>query len=434
MVSPWAPLPLLAEATFNLTTAQFAGSVLGVAIVASALVWWLQQKKLKAATEESVAQGKVHEGEMAALRHQLEAKQAESDKALSEAAARESLLEDRFATHRDAARRDADQAAETIAGLQTDLTAAREVAAQLEPTKARIGDLESALSAEKGRVSALEQTVCVLTRRAEEAEQKVKDGQEREEKVRAQMVEYEQAMAGDVTKTELLESQLKKEREAAESFKQTAETRIANLQRNLSAAEAKAAMVQKEFMKALDGAPETATVEAGSSGDSDPRTADRRVRDLEEKLTQSEAEARKKSREDGYKIAELEFRLSEAQDAAKERDAVKKDLEEKEAELKSAHEAALKSDEELSISKEALAKLGRDLEVVRGDLADAKKEAADAKKAHSDAQAELDSAKQASDKTTAELASLKTKLSELEAVPSAETSRAQEPGDAAAAD
>ena len=40
-----------------------------------------------------------------------------------------------------------------------------------------------------------------------------------------------------------------------------------------------------------------------------------RVAELEAKILQIEAEARKKAREDGYKIAELEYRLSEAKEA-----------------------------------------------------------------------------------------------------------------------
>ena len=67
-------------------------------------------------------------------------------------------------------------------------------------------------------------------------------------------------------------------------------------------------MVQKEFMSAVGTAPAAAPSSAGSS--------DKRVRDLEEKIAQMEAEARKKIREDGYKIAELEYRLSEALEKA----------------------------------------------------------------------------------------------------------------------
>ena len=48
---------------------------------------------------------------------------------------------------------------------------------------------------------------------------------------------------------------------------------------------------------------------------------DKRVAELEAKITQLEADARKKAREDGYKIAELEFRLSEAQDALAQKEA-----------------------------------------------------------------------------------------------------------------
>jgi hypothetical protein len=35
------------------------------------------------------------------------------------------------------------------------------------------------------------------------------------------------------------------------------------------------------------------------------------VKELEEKIAQMEADARKKAREDGYRIAELEYKLGE---------------------------------------------------------------------------------------------------------------------------
>jgi hypothetical protein len=67
-------------------------------------------------------------------------------------------------------------------------------------------------------------------------------------------------------------------------------------------------MVQKEFMNAVGVASAPMPGAAPAS--------DKKVRDLEEKLAHLEAESRKRAREDGYKIAELEYRLSEAVEAA----------------------------------------------------------------------------------------------------------------------
>jgi len=101
-----------------------------------------------------------------------------------------------------------------------------------------------------------------------------------------------------------MENEVKKAQEATRQ----AEAKTAQLQKSLSASEARLAMVQKEFMSAVGTAP-AAAVPASSN-------PDKRVRDLEEKIAQMEAESRKKTREDGYKIAELEYRLSEALEKA----------------------------------------------------------------------------------------------------------------------
>jgi ATP/maltotriose-dependent transcriptional regulator MalT len=100
-----------------------------------------------------------------------------------------------------------------------------------------------------------------------------------------------------------MENEVKKAQEAARH----AEAKTAQLQKSLSASEARLAMVQKEFMSAVGTAP------AAAPASSSP---DKRVRDLEEKIAQMEVEARKKIREDGYKIAELEYRLSVALEKA----------------------------------------------------------------------------------------------------------------------
>jgi len=117
--------------------------------------------------------------------------------------------------------------------------------------------------------------------------------------VRAEQAAY--AAAGGA------EAELAKAREA----NQQAEAKIANLQRALKAAEARTEMVQKEFMNAVGVA--SAPISGASAS---ATSSDKKVRDLEEKLAHLEAESRKRAREDGYKIAELEYRLSDALEAA----------------------------------------------------------------------------------------------------------------------
>ncbi len=241
------------------------------------------------------------------------AQAAEAKKAGDEASARFTDLEQRFTTHREVAERRANDGSQQIMRLEAELAATKEIAAQLPPTQARIKDLEIALAAEQGRVKAQEQTIEATNARAADFEKRMIEAQEVLLKRKAEMQEFE----GELRKVRAEqaayaaaggpEAELAKAREA----NQQAEAKIANLQRALKAAEARTEMVQKEFMNAVGVAS------APISGASSSATAgDKKLRDLEEKLAHLEAESRKRAREDGYKIAELEYRLSDALEAA----------------------------------------------------------------------------------------------------------------------
>ena len=188
----------------------------------------------------------------------------------------------------------------------------REVAAQLVPTQSRIKDLETALAAEQGRMKAQEQAIAATNARAADFEKRMIEAQDLVIKHKAEMQSYlvelkkvrdEQAAyaaAGGA------EAELTKAREAT----QVAEGKITNLQRALKAAEARVEMVQKEFMNAVG-------LSTAPSPNASANASDKKLREQEEKLAQLEAESRKRAREDGYKIAELEYRLSEALEAVK---------------------------------------------------------------------------------------------------------------------
>lgn len=207
------------------------------------------------------------------------------------------------------------EAAARIESLSKDLAAARERAAMLEPTQAALG-------AEQGRVKALEKTIEVATKRAEDLERRLEAAMRdlgelrqmadlRQRELEAELLGLRQTMQANETLVNTAETQISQATEALNAYKQQAEGRITHLQRQLAAAEAKAAMLQKEFMSAVGVLPEKPGAVMAAGGGPE----DRRVAELEARLNQVEAEARKKAREDGYKIAELEFRLSEAREA-----------------------------------------------------------------------------------------------------------------------
>lgn len=269
--------------------------------------------KMRAEAEAAL---KAEQAKTAAAREKAAADAAAAKKAADEAAAKFSDLQQqfgdlqqRFTTHREVSERRSNDTSQQIIRLENELAATREVAAQLVPTQSRIKDLEQAVASEQGRVKALEQTVETTNARAADFEQRMITAQEVVLKHKAETQEY----AAELKKVRDeqaayaasggMEAELKQAREAH----QQAEVKIANLQRSLKAAEARVEMVQKEFMNAVG-----VGVAAPAPGAPASASSDKRMRELEEKLVAMEAESRKKTREDGYKIAELEYRLSEA--------------------------------------------------------------------------------------------------------------------------
>jgi chromosome segregation ATPase len=309
--------PVLLALTVPLSIGEFAlVAVIGV-LLPPLVVWFVMRGKLRRLQAETAAAAEKQRTEAEAA---LKAEQshaatqlAEVKKILTETSAKLSDTEQRYATHREVADRRLSDASQQITRLEGELATTKELAAQLIPTQARIKDLEIALVAEQGRVKAQDQAIEATNARATDFEKRLAEAQDLVIKHKAEMLEVatELKRVRDEQAAFLaaggLEAELAKSREA----NQQAEAKIANLQRALKAAEARIEMVQKEFMNAVGMAS------APTSGIPAPAAAsDKKVRDLEEKLALIEAESRKRAREDGYKIAELEYRLSEAMEAA----------------------------------------------------------------------------------------------------------------------
>lgn len=297
------------------------GLLVFLLIAKGAGVWYFLNQKMKALVQQHADQSAaVEQAHAAALQAQKEA----AAKQATEAKAAFQRLEGGHKELLEASKRREHEDAQRIASLTADLAASRETAAQLEPTKMRVSDLDAALASERGRVGALEKAVEVSSKRAGDFETRLEQAHrsltelregsgQRESELQAGIAKLEQTVRANESLVSSAESQISQANETLSSYKQQAETRIANLQRQLAAAEAKSALVQKEFMSAVGVLPDKPAASArttpAASGDG------KRITELEAKITQIEADARKKSREDGYKIAELEFRLNEAQEA-----------------------------------------------------------------------------------------------------------------------
>jgi len=299
-----------------LSVEAFAAGAAAAILLPLLIIWLVMRSKLKRLQCESSAALEQLRTESGAALQAEKTKAAalaeETAKASTAAAASFADLQQRFNTHREVAERRTNDASQQIARLESELTTARETAAQLAPTQSRIKDLETALAAEQGRMKAQEQAIEATNARAADFEKRLIEAQDLVLKHKAEMqtclVELKKARDEHAAYSAAggAEAELAKAREA----NQQAETKIGNLQRALKAAEARIEMVQKEFMNAVGLA--TAPTPSASAG-----TSDKKLREQEEKLAQLEAESRKRAREDGYKIAELEYRLSEALEAVK---------------------------------------------------------------------------------------------------------------------
>lgn len=289
-------------------------------------VWFFWHKKkalIQQQKDEAAATGQAHATVLQAQKDAAAAQVAAAQQKLDAAAAAHQHLEAQHKDHVETAHRREQENAQRIAALSADLAATREVAAQFQPAQMRIKDLEAALASERGRVGALEKAVEVSNKRATDFETRLEQAHlsvtelrqssaQREGELQADMARLQQTIQANEALVSSAESQITQATETLSSYKQQAETRIANLQRQLAAAEAKSALVQKEFMSAVGVLPDNPAPsprKAAVAGD------DKRIAELEAKITQIEADARKKAREDGYKIAELEFRLTDAQES-----------------------------------------------------------------------------------------------------------------------
>ncbi|MFN0074994.1 MAG: hypothetical protein ACKVY0_00825 [Prosthecobacter sp.] len=305
---------------------QVAGIAATILLLPPLVTWLVMRSKSKRHQAEAAAalaqQRAEAEATLQAEQAKATAQNAADKKASAEAGTRYADLEQRFATHREVADRRGNDASQQITRLESELAATRELAAQLLPTQSRIKDLETALAAEQGRVKAQDQAIEATNARAADMEKRLADAQDLLLKHKSEMIECEvelkkvhaehaaYAAAGGI------EGELVKAREANHQ----AEAKIVQLQRGLKAAEARVEMVQKEFMNAVGLASAPTPGAAASTA-----STDKKVRDLEEKLAQLETESRKRTREDGYKIAELEYRLSEALEAANKQAVVVKE-------------------------------------------------------------------------------------------------------------
>ncbi|MBK8093355.1 MAG: hypothetical protein IPK32_15590 [Verrucomicrobiaceae bacterium] len=297
-----------------------SGALLAALTVGGGLVVWAEKMAEMSAQAAAELDGLRSESDAARRSAQADADQAavEAKRRLDESGARYEDLDSRYTALSESAERRQRDAEQRIAALEADLTATREVAAKL--ARRWIGSkILRWRERRAGRVRALDQAMVAQTARASDLDRRLAEAQEFGTRTKKDLDERDAELKRVVSEHEafLAEGGLQNELNKAVESRVQSEAKLAQLQKTLAATENRLAMVQKEFMTAV-GVPSAPikTVEVVRAPAPAPQGAggDRRVKELEEKIAQLEADARKKAREDGYKIAELEYKLAEMVD------------------------------------------------------------------------------------------------------------------------
>lgn len=241
-------------------------------------------------------------------------------------------LEQQVATLKEQAASAAQEAADKITALQAEVTAAaqsqRDAETQSETAKTRITTLEAALEAEKGRIGAMQEAMEAKQDLAKQLAQELsstrnafaeerKAAQERENNLRSDLATHERLAANGQTMADVVNQELEKTRLAQAELEKESAAKLAELQRKLSAADQKSALLQKEIMalvgsgNASDAAEAVTHAEALFAAQERAKNAEKKIVELEAQLTQGDAGTRKRLREAEYKICELEFKLAQ---------------------------------------------------------------------------------------------------------------------------
>ncbi len=216
---------------------------------------------------------------------------------------------------------------------QSDAAAAlqkmREAEALHSAAETKIGALEAALEAEKGRIGAMQEAMEAKQDLAKQLAQELsstrnafaderKLAQERESNLRAELATHERLAASGQSMVDVVNQELEKTRAAQAELEKESASKLAELQRKLSAADQKSAMLQKEVMalvgsggSASDAAETVTLSEELSKAQERAKSAEKKIIELEAQMSQGDAGTRKRLREAEYKICELEYKLAQ---------------------------------------------------------------------------------------------------------------------------
>lgn len=208
-----------------------------------------------------------------------------------------------------------------------------EVETQLEAANGKVTTLEAALEAEKSRSNAMQDALDAKQDLAKQLSQELSSTRAtfaderaaavaREEELRSQLATHEKTASSGQSMIDVVNTELEKTRTAQADLEKEYGTKLSDLQRKLSAADQKSAMLQKEIMALVGsgeggaaGAAELVThAEELASALERAKAAEKKAAELESQLAQGDIGTRKRLREAEYKICELEFKLAQTEE------------------------------------------------------------------------------------------------------------------------
>jgi chromosome segregation ATPase len=316
----------------HFTIMEFTLVVMLYTLAMWVLVVWVERKKSLPQLEQERAFRLQAEADWQKLADSTTEEKAALTAQLAAAHQRLAELSTQHQTLADTSKADAEEAEKKLAQLQSDSVAAlqkqREAEALLTASNTQTSSLEAALESEKGRVNAMQEALeakqdlakqlaqeLSSTRNAFADERAAASG--REDELRAQLANYEKTAASGQSMIEVVNTELEKTRTAQADLEKDYGTKLSDLQRKLSAADQKSALLQKEIMAlvgsggAADSAEAVTQAEELSKALDRAKAAEKKAADLESQLAQGDAGTRKRLREAEYKICELEYKLAQ---------------------------------------------------------------------------------------------------------------------------
>lgn len=318
---------------FSFTVLQLTLLVMIVGVVFWGVADWNRHRQMLPQLEQERAfrlqseKARMEESDAAKAAQDL------ASQRLADAATRQASLEKSLAETQDRLTREVGQAMTKISELDLDLKTAqqqtRELETALTASKSRVTDLEASLESEKGRIAAMQEALEAKQDLAKQLAQELssartsfaderKTATEREAALRAQLANHEKLAASGQSMTDVVNAELEKTRAAQAELEKESASRLAELQKKLSAADQKSAMLQKEIMALVNSTGNTAEAAAAVTAAEEldqakerALQAEKKIAELEAQLSQGDAGTRKRLREAEYKICELEFKLAQ---------------------------------------------------------------------------------------------------------------------------